>query len=95
MCTKALITAATTALLAFSAQAKDKKNDPTHSSSAKEFGQCHGINSCKGQGICGTATHGCAGLNSCKGKGWVKKNKDECEKKGGQFKSHKGPFHES
>ncbi len=45
--------------------------------------KCSGINSCKGKGACGAATHSCAGQNSCKGKGWVKVSKADCDAKGG------------
>lgn len=45
--------------------------------------KCSGINSCKGTGACGTATHACAGQNSCKGQGWVKASKADCDAKGG------------
>lgn len=50
-------------------------------------GECHGVNSCKGQGECGGAGHSCAGKNSCKGQGWVKLSKSECDTKNGQFKA--------
>ncbi len=50
-------------------------------------GQFHGINSCKGAGACGGKTHICAGQNSCKGKGWLNLSADDCEKRGGTFKS--------
>lgn len=46
--------------------------------------KCYGVNSCKGQGQCATATHDCAGKNACKGKGWIKMSRAECEKKGGK-----------
>lgn len=52
----------------------------------ENMGQCHGINSCKGQSACQTAESACAGQNSCKGKGWVKSSKADCETKGGEFK---------
>lgn len=48
-------------------------------------GECHGINSCKGQGHCGAETHSCAGQNSCKGEGWLRMTEDECENEGGEF----------
>lgn len=48
-------------------------------------GECHGINSCKGQSACATAEGSCAGTNSCKGKGWLPMDKKSCEEKGGKF----------
>lgn len=46
--------------------------------------KCYGVNACKGQGQCASATHDCAGKNACKGKGWIKMSKAECDKKGGK-----------
>ena len=53
----------------------------TAESSAKI--KCMGINECKGQGACDTATHSCAGQNECKGKGWILATETECKTKGG------------
>lgn len=45
---------------------------------------CMGINACKGQGACQTASSGCKGQNSCKGQGWLPtKSKAACEAQGG------------
>ena len=41
---------------------------------------CEGVNSCKGQTECATASHDCSGKNSCKGKGWKSMSAEECEK---------------
>ena len=47
--------------------------------------KCAGINSCKGNSECKTASSSCNGLNSCKGKGWVSTSTaKECKKKGGK-----------
>ena len=48
-------------------------------------GECHGINSCKGEGACAGKSNSCKGKNSCKGEGWVKMSKKECKKKNGTF----------
>ena len=45
-----------------------------------EMVQCKGVNACKGQTDCGTASHDCSGKNECKGKGWKKMTAEECEK---------------
>lgn len=45
---------------------------------------CMGINECKGQSQCHTASHGCAGQNACKGKGWIQVTRAECDEKGGK-----------
>ncbi len=39
---------------------------------------CDGVNSCKGQSACQTASSACKGQNSCKGKGWLFLGKEEC-----------------
>jgi len=47
--------------------------------------KCAGVNSCKGESECKTATHECKGLNGCKGEGWVTKSSAaECEATGGK-----------
>ena len=46
--------------------------------------KCAGINNCKGESECQTATSSCKGENQCKGQGWVtKKSAAECEAAGG------------
>ena len=52
-----------------------------------EVVKCLGINECKGQSLCDTATTACAGQNECKGKGWIKVPKSECDEKGGTLKT--------
>lgn len=59
----------------------------TSTASDAAMGECHGINSCKGQGECGGAGHSCAGKNTCKGQGWLKLSKADCDAKKGTFKS--------
>jgi hypothetical protein len=45
---------------------------------------CVGVNSCKGQSDCKSATNSCKGQNACKGKGFVAMTKSECDAKGGK-----------
>lgn len=45
---------------------------------------CGGINACKGQSECATATSSCKGANACKGQGVVTTTKKECDEKGGK-----------
>lgn len=46
---------------------------------------CTGINSCKGQTACKSASNDCKGKNSCKGHGWLPTaNEKECKDKGGK-----------
>ena len=47
--------------------------------------KCNGVNSCKGQGLCGGKNNSCKGMNSCKGQGWLKLSQDDCKAKGGTF----------
>lgn len=52
--------------------------------------KCFGINSCKGESVCGVnkpelgIEHACAGENACEGKGWIKVTRSECEAKAGE-----------
>jgi hypothetical protein len=41
--------------------------------------KCEGVNACKGQSQCATASSSCAGQNSCKGKGYVEMTQAECD----------------
>ena len=46
--------------------------------------KCMGINSCKGQSKCKTASNACAGQNSCKGMGWLlSPSAEKCTEQGG------------
>jgi hypothetical protein len=40
--------------------------------------QCEGVNACKGQSACKTATNGCKGQNACKGQGFLELTQKEC-----------------
>ena len=40
--------------------------------------KCEGVNACKGQSACATASGNCAGKNSCKGKGFMMMTPEEC-----------------
>jgi hypothetical protein len=40
---------------------------------------CTGVNGCKGQSACKSATNACKGQNSCKGKGFLEMTQDECK----------------
>ena len=44
---------------------------------------CMGVNACKGQGACASASNECKGHNSCKGKGMTKMSAADCKAKGG------------
>lgn len=41
--------------------------------------RCDGVNACKGQSACQTASNSCKGMNSCKGKGYLELTKKECD----------------
>ena len=51
---------------------------------------CNGVNQCKGQSACQTATHACKGQNSCKGKGWLYLSKSECDAAQAKMKQEMG-----
>lgn len=54
------------------------------SPAAAEGVKCAGLNSCKGQSECATASSSCKGLNACKGQGWVSaESADACTSAGG------------
>jgi hypothetical protein len=40
---------------------------------------CTGVNACKGQSACKSASNACKGQNSCKGKGFLEMTQDECK----------------
>ncbi len=52
---------------------------------------CAGVNSCKGQSSCNTATNSCKGQNSCKGKGVLVMTQAECQKAGGTVNNQAPP----
>jgi hypothetical protein len=39
---------------------------------------CYGVNSCKGQSDCKSASHACKGQNSCKGQGFKDLSAQQC-----------------
>lgn len=82
-----LLGAALSGMLAATAQAEDPKNDMKPKGGNVE---CYGVNACKGQGECGSKTHGCAGMNECKGKGWISMTAEQCQSKGGTYEGMPG-----
>ncbi len=50
-------------------------------------GHCTGVNACKGQSTCRSATNSCKGQNACKGKGFVELTKKQCDQVGGEFQA--------
>ncbi len=46
--------------------------------------QCFGVNACKGQGACKTASNECKGQNACKSQGFVLLTGPDCTAKGGK-----------
>ena len=46
-----------------------KSQDRYESVSSADKHACKGLNACKGQGGCATASNACAGKNACKGQG--------------------------
>ncbi len=52
--------------------------------SAEAKVMCSGVNACKGQGACKTASNACKGQAACKGQGWINASAEDCEKWGGK-----------
>ncbi len=75
----------TAAAVALAASALASGSLVTSASATEELGQCHGVNSCKGQSAGATAESNCAGQNACEGKGWIKTTDKDCKAKGGKF----------
>jgi hypothetical protein len=46
-------------------------------------GKCMGVNACKGQSACKSASNACKGLNACKSNGFVVMSEAACKAKGG------------
>lgn len=78
--TNLLLAAAVSGVLAGAAWAGDPA--PTGTATATpatpEKHACKGLNSCKANGGCKTATNSCAGMNSCKGQGGCATAKHAC-----------------
>jgi len=51
---------------------------------------CFGVNVCKGNSACKTASNACKGQNACKGKGFVAVSADACKAIGGSETPKKG-----
>ncbi len=77
--TAALVSAAALLFVAGHAAAEDKADQKADKM------QCEGVNSCKGQSACHSATNGCAGKNSCKGKGFMLMTPEECDQAKGKL----------
>ena len=41
--------------------------------------KCEGVNACKGQSACSTASNACQGQNKCKGEGYLLLSQAECD----------------
>jgi hypothetical protein len=57
-------------------------SEPDSTASAATV-HCAGVNACKGQGACKTASNSCKGQNACKGQGFVAESAAECKAAGG------------
>ncbi len=74
-----------TALIAAAAAAMFATSSIASVARAQDGVKCSGINSCKGQAACKTASSECKGMNACKGQGWIStKDAAECTSKGGK-----------
>ncbi|MDH5326466.1 MAG: hypothetical protein OEZ68_06505 [Gammaproteobacteria bacterium] len=53
-------------------------------SAVSENIHCYGVNKCKGQNDCKTASNECKGHGSCKGQGFVSMSEKACDQLGGK-----------
>jgi uncharacterized membrane protein len=82
----AVIAAAVGSLFASGAAQAKEKEKKASSSTVK----CAGVNECKGQGSCHSASNACKGQNGCKGQGTTEVKSDkECTDKGGKVVAEK------
>jgi len=84
----AVIAAAVGSLFASgAAQAKEKEQK-----ASSTVVKCAGVNECKGQGSCHSASNACKGQNGCKGQGTSEmKSEKACTDKGGKVVAEKYP----
>jgi hypothetical protein len=68
---KKIIIATAAALFAASTFAANAQTPSSPSGAGVTSKDCKGVNACKGQSECKSATNSCKGQNACKGKGWV------------------------
>lgn len=79
-----IVSGSTLAAAAIALAISGAASTPTAAKTGMKSVHCMGINTCKGQGACQTASSGCKGQNSCKGQGWLPaKSKAACEAQGG------------
>ncbi len=62
-------------------------SENTESSPSADMGECHGVNSCKGQSACGGKGHSCAGKNADQAEGVHKMTKTDCDAMNGAVKA--------
>jgi uncharacterized membrane protein len=51
---------------------------------AAEKVHCYGVNACKGQAACKSASNACKGQNACKGTSWIYTTEKQCSDWGGK-----------
>jgi uncharacterized membrane protein len=74
--------AAIAALIALSGTAA---TTPAFAKSSAKQVECFGVNACKGQSDCKTASHDCKGQNDCKGQGFKSESAKQCAADGGSL----------
>lgn len=79
-----IVSGATLAAAAVALAMSGMSVTPASAKKAAKSVMCMGINACKGQSACKSASNACKGQNSCKGHGWLPAtSKAACEAKGG------------
>ena len=73
------------ATAAFLALAGTAPTTAAYAAKADKLVPCYGVNDCKGQSDCHSATNDCKGQNSCKGHGFKDLTKKQCAAKHGSL----------
>ncbi len=68
------------------AQTTKSDSGATSAGDQTDLAHCYGVNACKGQNDCGTATNACKGQGACKGTGFVTMPSKACTAVGGEVK---------
>ena len=75
--------AAAAALIAIASAATSTPALARHHAAAQVA--CYGVNACKGQSDCKSASHDCKGMNDCKGQGFKHMTAVACTSAGGHL----------
>ena len=83
-----MLATAAAALFTSGCATKTRHHEHEHGHADAGMVHCGGVNACKGQSVCKTATNACGGQNACKGQGLIETSRADCEAKGGTVMGH-------